>query len=568
MSFISYFLVNKKSTNGQNIVETDDDVVDELTNNVKELNIQLDDEKEDDGLVERGPHGGVATQHYTGKNLPIGPFGNYIPNTGYVQMQNNNGRRGLEIDDQDYGNPSKFYRPVQQVVQQPVQQSMQPPQIPMSLTLQHEGMIRGFTGPYNNLNEPSQGNTFNISSYQPQVLECNTMNNSGGKVIVQSPTGNGISIVDRLLEEVTQMQPIHSNQNTTELKHTYSTSLTSNHEENVMSPTPSVSSVNMASPRHDRRASDPLSDSGVESAEEKSPYSDVAPSPNGSTYSCPPSVESGYGRSPLHEPGFGQSTHVMPSPKYPGIMSPTSNRVTPSPGSSVGYYSPVPQNKTEEFFADPTTKETLNDVYEYIESELKDDQNRKFNTKQPMPVYPNLPQAPMGGNPHMPFLPNQQQIPKQQIPKQPLTNQQPVIPFPVIQPTARIPPNILPTTISTTTAPQPPFIIIPNQSAPTNAAPVILVTTQIPKTQPEKSKKPRKILPKSVSTTLGSTATTATNAGVVTSTSPANRNNIMTPREGGPINNRNGLQPSTLQGRNNSHNVFIHFNPFLNKPLF
>lgn len=415
------------------------------------LNIK---EEEDILFKTRGPTGGIPVNYpfnpMENKHIPVGPP--LLPNYGNPQMYQQQpnyaaqqGRRMLDEPDQP---PRKFiaspnFNP---------QQTRQMPQYDV-----------------NNLNQAHMPTLFNPSmTYQPNQmfgmapqqekinLRMKT-NTSGGTVTVTSPEIPGLSnpfedincqrnqnFVDNLLEDWdTQDFPLTQNcgmpqmtqsmiQNSVPLANINQTGpighpttqphmpMTSQMQGSAPIPVSSnmvfnnfnqdFTSQSFRDPQN-RRRSDP-NDSGMESAGEASPYPESTPSPNGSTYTSPPSVDSGCGKSPGYGP-FSPDSNSHGSvggspPKYTGMVtSPGMYSETASPGSS-GYGSPgAPQVPTpmsiKTFTPSPDNllyqednnnnlngqgstyidqhKEALQDALSVIADNIRDDAQRKTNKK-------------------------------------------------------------------------------------------------------------------------------------------------------------------------------------------
>ena len=262
-----------------------------------------------------------------------------------------------------------------------------------------------------------------------------------------------------------------------------------------------------------RRRSDP-NDSGVESAGEASPYPESTPSPNGSTYTSPPSVDSGCSPSPKYDPfspGSQYSTNGSP-PKYTGMVtSPFSeagsetsgygspdtpyNVQTPAPTMTP----PAPDMLPANVILGDGSKyidehlDGLHDALNVIADDIKHDAQRKATRKQPESQTTNLANRPgMGSNTFQPppsVLNTGAQQPAHAPAPAPGT-----IPPPVPTTTSGVTTIILPPAQPQQSANNNPVFLVPIQpgSAP---PPIMIVTNANQKAQPQRTK-PRKILPK------------------------------------------------------------------------
>lgn len=241
-----------------------------------------------------------------------------------------------------------------------------------------------------------------------------------------------------------------------------------------------------------RRQSDPT-DSGVESVGEASPYPESTPSPSGSTYTSPPSVESGYGRSPRYDAFSPDSTSQGSvggsSPKYTGnLMSPGLYSDTASPGSGYGNVgapqpmsdkNPSPgQDPRESQGTEESSKyidenlDKLQDALNVIANDIKSDAQRKATKRQTEQQKRPVSQ----GNTFSNFpstVPLQNPLPVQPVPSSAGTTNVIILPAQTQQAAVTAGNSV---------------VLVPTG--------VILVPPQPNQKQPPKRKEPRKILPK------------------------------------------------------------------------
>lgn len=250
----------------------------------------------------RGPNGGIAMQ----RQIPMGPHGNYVPPQPYHQLSKPLAR---PRDDDDYL-PTKFMNPGCQI---------NPPFSQADEYLSSYSQIMPAV-PFNNLQCPD----FSYLAQQPissQITNKNTY--SGGQVTVQSPVQNmqqpfadfDVDLFDlpsgglpsaTISEHPTPARnnDLRKESNSSPGGYVYASS--------IPSPFSDCSSTDFTGPQFETRRPADI-DSGVESAEERSPYSEQAPSP---PYPSPLSVDSGYARSPLHEiPNFEDSSDTTLNPE-------------------------------------------------------------------------------------------------------------------------------------------------------------------------------------------------------------------------------------------------------------
>lgn len=515
--------------------ETDDSaekILNNITAGVQKMNIKPDEEdekcksniqgdeqdaekdaEEDEGnkeeeLIERGPNGGRPTDHGVGPanmmnkslGMPLmlsdGSFFHCDQQTP-MPCQRNGNRRSLDED--DYGQPMKYNRPVQPFFDQP---QVQPPPSNFSI---------GGNFQMNNLNDmskfPQQGMQpvlYDQTSMYPDFGQLasttTTMKSakatSGGQVTVQTPTQlcpSTPNIFDELLSE----------------SETYAPQMCGNLPTNITSPSPGqMDHTGLNYSEYRRQSQD--TDSGLESEGVGSPWSEQAPSP-GNMYQNPASVDSGCGRSPMHET---QNMPGMSPPKYPGTPSPASLRATPSPAATSGYGSPG-QPQIEDTYQDFFNKkgEELDMVLDVLKGLVKED--------------PKLCQGPAAA-PSQTVVSNPSLIPQ--------TVQQPVVqatraPTQVQAQPVPSQPSFQPQNVATSSTGQ---IIILNQQPMTQ--PVLFVPVTAAPTQPPKRLGLRKILPKiSTQQPTGSGATASsmsssanqnckTGVTMATSSAPVNRN--------------------------------------------
>jgi hypothetical protein len=290
--------------------DSDDKVINTLSEDIEKLNIKPDQIDEVGEYVKRGPTGGIASAMpsaslgYHSKHIPMGPMGNYVPpqlSQVSYQMEKKGNRRALDDPDDQ---PTKFYRP-------PVYQfnNLQ--------DFDQGGSLPNFQNNCRGLNNLSQcmdpgmvsepflnfygQQNFGIghdSSLTTTKLKSPTAM-SGGEVTVNTPVVNNqtpgsFNFADDLIDEIDQRN--FQQMNAGNLP---------NLEDSFIG----------ESFKEMRRRSDPT-DSGIES-DNGSPWSEAAASPGSCSYTSPPSVESGYGKSPLHEIQYQQGM----SPHYPGSIS-------------------------------------------------------------------------------------------------------------------------------------------------------------------------------------------------------------------------------------------------------
>lgn len=266
-----------------------------------------------------------------------------------------------------------------------------------------------------------------------------------------------------------------------------------------------------------RRISDP-NDSGMESAGEASPYPST-PSPNGSTYTSPPSVDSGCGKSPGYEPfspeSNSQSSVGGSPPKYTATLMSPGYRDTKSPGS--GYGSPgtpqvlaqMPQvptpmsMKTASPGPDQGSSQGVGEKSKYIDehldglqdalnviaNDIQSDADRKAAKKQgsqqKMPL--NL------GNANIPVAPVQNQVP---LPLNPVPATT-VVPSTSGVTTIILPPQHMVAHSSGMVAQPQPTAMNPGNSVVLVPTGVLILPTQGNQKPPQpKRKEPRPIRPK------------------------------------------------------------------------
>ncbi|XP_045209596.2 uncharacterized protein LOC123561357 isoform X2 [Mercenaria mercenaria] len=499
-----------------------------LTEDLQKLNIVTDEAKDEkhsvDGeYITRGPTGGIPAQPHgmmREKNLPIGPTGNYMPpQMIHQQPQMKGNRRTLdEADDQ----PQKFFRPPVPAVFpygniQMQQQTAFPQQYGNAPTFQQNF-------PRNDLNQPMMNPPmFNFSTEQGfpfgEVTTTdvrNTTNMSGGKVTVQSPvTGNPapfpqVNFADDLLEEIAEQQKM-STVSQGNMPNFTTEQLGSNNTWD------NLNNFDRDSFKEMRRRSDP--DSGIES-EGGSPWSEQAPSPSSSVYTSPPSVESGVGRSPMHE---SQYQHGMSPPKYPGVTSPASYRATPSPANTSGYGSPgQPQLEDNDFINEALLEDAMAVINADLISTEESKKKRQLSSSSQQQVPPMVPANNIMAPPNMTNQPQSQGIIRPPMMIQQMPNQ-------------AMPPNSGFIPVTTSGAPQQ-IIILPAPQQQNANQQVILVPVQ---TSPAPTKKPgqtqyKKILPK-----ISTSNSSAAGGSGMTSTNCSGQTSVSMSHKAGSASNRN-----------------------------
>ena len=409
---IVIFLFSDKDMNLKGVKKEPVEVTE--SEEVKELNItgeqtdalavgldKLNIKGEEDDMQVRGPTGGIPVSHgplrMENKHIPVGPP--LIPSYGNPQMYQQppsyaaqHGRRMLDEPDEP---PRQFRRPSPNFV---------PPQMQhFDVNNLNQTHMPNMFNP-NMVYHPSQmmfGGQFPLQTEEIKLTVKN--NTSGGTVTVTSPDmvlrdpfeGNQNIDVDEFLDTlnvenetgpnvvptqnlgmqpmppnlIPNSMPVHMN-NISQTGPTVGYSISqpripiSSQMVQGSTPVPVKSNLpsscnyksdfngpNFRDPQT-RRSSDP-NDSGVESAGEASPYPESTPSPNGSTYTSPPSVDSGCGRSPKYGP-FSPDSNSQCSvggspPKYTGMVT-SPGMFSDAGAETSGYGSPgTPQAQTQGF---------------------------------------------------------------------------------------------------------------------------------------------------------------------------------------------------------------------------
>lgn len=544
--FISVKVEEEKVVNIRQAHEDEDTsdikVLNALTEDIDKLNISTKDEDEDT-YQERGPTGGVAVQPglMMNKNIPVGPMSNYMPPqmpyTGQVVMKGN--RRTL--DDAE-NQPNKFFRPPTDYGEFNNIQLQQGFQFPNQQQQNFSGCFTGSNDLSQNMGQPIMNSqqyglsmkpnfAFGMDQSMTTTKMVSSTKMSGGTV--QSPVSSGPGIfsnniiADDLLAEIDRRPGLPVTQGNLPNFASAAGQFSNNFDDNLF---------NSKSFKEIRRPSDP--DSGVDS-DAGSPWSEQAPSPSSSTYTSPPSVESGYGQSPMHE---SQSLHGSSPPKYPGVTSPGGYRTTPSPANTSGYGSPGQPQLDD---ADTFDNELLDDAMAVINEDLFTDELKR--NQKPVSISRQN-QLPLQALPTQ-ALPNNLSGTPIVNPNQPMpqTNMVPVMMAPnQVQPmTQMLPPQpvTFPVTTANTSAPQ--QIIILQGQPQTSQSPVIFLPVQ--QNPPPQTKKTgtqyKKILPK-ISQPNNSSASAA---GINTTPSGSKAGGTVSNSRSTP-NSRAGAQPST-QGK-------------------
>ena len=359
-----------------NITQEEADVIEGFDKlNIKDVGLKDGEDK----LQERGPTGGVPVGYAypMEKHIPVGPplLSNYASPQMYQQPQPNyaaqHGRRMLDEPDQP---PRKFVaapnfnpqlsRQMQQYDVNNLNQGHMPPMFSPNMTYNPNQMF-GMPQPAEKISltmkNSTSGGTVTVTS-----PELPLPNNPFEDFVVQNQ-----NIADDLIDglddfqltqncgglpqmspNMTQMTgPVTNINQTGPLGHpTSQPYMPMSSQMSGATVVPVSQNIGYNSnynqeftgqsfrDPHTRRRSDP-SDSGMESAGEASPYPESTPSPNGSTYTSPPSVDSGCERSPKYEPfspGSSSQGSVGGSPpKYTGMVtSPGMYSEMASPASS------------------------------------------------------------------------------------------------------------------------------------------------------------------------------------------------------------------------------------------
>ncbi|KAL4228870.1 B-cell lymphoma 3 protein [Mactra antiquata] len=439
-----------------------------LVSDIDKLNIKTQDADDDDEVLERGPTGGIAVMqpsinNMAHKNIPMGPMCDDIPPQTYTNQVGMKGNRRT-LDDAD-AQPNKFFRPPTDYdFNQQLSQSFQ------------FGNQQNFLGCYNGPNDLNQGigqlNQANQMFGQPnfafgvdQAMTTTKMVSStkmsGGTV--QSPVSSGTEmfanncIADGLLAEIEGRPAIPTNTGNLPNFAPTTGQFTNNFDDKLF---------NSKSFKEMRRRSDP--DSGLDS-DTGSPWSEHAPSPSNSTYTSPPSVESGCGRSPLHE---SQPNQGGSPPKYPGVTSPGLYRATPSPANTSGYGSPgQPQFDDSDIY----DSELLDDALAVIHDDMiQMEKKRPANDVRQQP----LSHQPIPNNLSAPHVINQGQPmpPVSMVPKPVMMSTNQITPMT----TAMLPPQQLSFPVTCASGTQPQQIIILPQAQTTQPVCVLLPFQQKP----------------------------------------------------------------------------------------
>ena len=544
----------------------------ELIGGLKELNIRgkiggiesTEGADVDSELKAHGPTGGVPVnycQHpLENKHIPVGPplmpqYG--LPQT-YQQPPNyaaQHGRRMLDEADE----PASKFRAAPNFHPHQMQQQM-PQQMPQyDVNNFNESHIQHVFNP-NMVYQPGQ--MFGFQQQQEKINLTKKNTQSGGTVTVTSPELQFMSnpfeeygeksqnLADNLLDEwdsqgfpqvqkfiglqqmvpnTMQHQPMPMNNINQPGPGVYPQSQTQMPVTSPMQrPAPAVQ-TNVAYNKFNkpqdfvgqsfrdlqtRRTSDP-NDSGVESAGEASPYPST-PSPNGSTYTSPPSVDSGCGKSPRYDPFSPESnsqgsvggsppkyTATLMSPGYPDSKSPVSGYGSPEAQQaptpmSVKTVSPgpdqlPPQNTGEKSKFIDEHLDGLQDALSVIANDMKTQADKKASKKHGC-------QQKMVVNPV-----------NSSIPVAPIQNQVPPLPVNPVPATTVVPSTSGSGVTTIILPPQPNGISgIVAQPQPTTMNPVVLVPTNslfiLPQQGNQKQSapvrtKPRPIRPKMVAGT-------------------------------------------------------------------
>ena len=537
----------------------------DLIGGLKELNIKgkigslesADGDESEDELKAHGPTGGIPVnycQHpIENKHIPVGPpllpeYG--LPQT-YQQPPNYAAQHGRRMLDEPDEPASKFraapnFRQHQNLMQQQMQGQM--PQFDVNSF--NESHIQ----PVFNPNMVYQtGQMFGFQQQQEKINLTKKNTQCGGTVTVTSPELQFMSnpfegfgernqnLADNLLDEwdsqgfqqvqkfgQQQMIPNSMQQqmpmNNVNQPGVYPQSQTqlpvSSQMQAAPATQPNLGYNNFNKPQEyvgqsfrdpqTRRISDAANDSGVESAGEASPYPST-PSPNGSTYTSPPSVDSGCGKSPRYDPFSPESnsqgsvggsppkyTPTLMSPGYPHSQSPVSGYgspeapqvSTPMPVNTVspGPAQLPPQNTGDNSKFIDEHLDGLQDALSVIANDMKTQADKKALKKQAS-------QQKMIVNPG-----------NAGIPVAPISNQVPPLPVNPVPAT-----TVVPSTSGVTTIilpPQPNGLVAQPQPTAMNQ-PVVLVPANInglfivpqqgnQKAAPPKRKEPRPIRPKMV----------------------------------------------------------------------
>ena len=435
-----------------------------------------DDEEEknksgDSDFTERGPNGGrpvelsMAPMNMMAKNvhLPVmlqdGSFFQCQQQPQQMNYQRNGNRRSYDecesfVPAQKFSKPQEPFYAEPNMLMQPQMANFQFGNCPMNnLSSKYQQQ------PFLDSNDMfSDINLCSVGSTTTTIKSTNTT--SGGQVTfkVQTPTALPLeaNLFDDLLDEYIPDANAFPGQNMQgNIPHIGNTS--PNHQ---------LDFTGQNYTEYRRTSQD--TDSGLESEGVGSPWSE-APSP-GNMYPSPASVDSGCGRSPLHE---SQHLPGMSPPKYNGAPSPMSHRATPSPAGTSGYGSPgQPQLEDTSDFFNRDKEEELDLVLQVINQD-KDHRRNAPQTaiaQQQQPINCNM----------IPQTVQQQCQQQQRVQPQQMIAQ----------------PSFHPSSVATST-PQKIIIVQPQQQQLQMQSPQLFVLpiTGVP-AQPQPKRVPRKILPK------------------------------------------------------------------------
>lgn len=512
------------------VEDSTDKILNNLTAGVQNLNIKPeedeeeyecnvqgdeDDEKnksDDSEFAERGPNGGRPVEHTMApvnmmpKNMPLPVMlsdGRYFHCQQQQQIPySSNGNRRSYDESEDYGQPQKYCKPQephftdQNMLMQPPMSGFQFGDYQMNNLSgmpkfsQQQPFFEDHTNDFfQNINFSTVGTTTTTMK--------SVKSTSGGQVTVTTPPCGTSNYFDDLIDQCEIPDTTFPDQQIFGNMPNFGST----------SPNSQIEFSGQNYTEYRRQSQD--TDSGLDSDSAASPLSDQAPSP-GNVYPSPASVDSGCGRSPLHE---SQNLPGMSPPKYAGAPSPMSHRATPSPAATSGYGSPgQPQFEDSNEFFSQDKQEELEMLLQVMENVVNQNKDKKQVT---LPT--SIPQQPVVSNSNRIPQPVQQQCQQASVAQTRPNTQQ------------MLSQQAFPASTAVTSAPQ--IIILQPPSQPQ----LLVVPLSNTATQQPKRTAPRKILPKMPQSSGSNSAI----SGISTSANGMSRPGVVSASQTQVLQNRN-----------------------------